>query len=98
MKRLYFAISLLNTAISGTEVNIQDPNWLRDQRNYEYKDDVHTHHGGKPHAHDNNEYDSNDSDEMEAPDLFGNAVSNFNIADIFIDEDCYQRQIDIYSD
>ena len=36
--------------------------------------------------------------EGSAPGHFGKAVDSFDLGSIFIDEECYQKQIDIYSD
>ena len=47
------------------------------------------------HEHDS---DSGDTDDIEAAQYFANAVDSFDIDSIFIDEECYKKQIDIYSD
>ena len=97
MKRLCFALTLLTAAVFGTEVNLQDPIRRRDNTG-DLEFDAYKHKGRSARIQDDSDHDSDDHEDIEPPDYFGKAVSNFDIADIFIDEECYQKQIDIYSD
>ena len=86
----HFALCLLSAVSLGTEVAEAGA----------YPDaDLHT-----PHI-ENDPHSDNDHDNFEllddftdAPTYFGKTVDSFDLDSIFIDANCYERQIDVYSD